>query len=297
MGIENGLPDLLEQFGLEIHDLKLDGDHDGKHVGRNWASRAIHAGATAVYRRLRKEKVDPLRFKQVFTPTVDSSDSELYPLNRRVEQVIRVFDDQGSGSEFDYWPLSPYQVETEGWVLEPDHLRLRKATISGTLTIWAIVRPVRPSYGLSGAATSATTLVLATDPVVGKTDVEPNKYVGSRICMESGDANGDVRRVTSQAVASGVVTLTVPAFSSTPTGSTDSYSTVLDVPDCMARAAMLRGALIVNRTLRNMDREMDDLAASYQEAYGQGKSILQGAKIGHLTRFRQLHDSGFSNLG
>jgi hypothetical protein len=297
MGIENGLPDLLEQLGLELHDLKIDGDHDGSDIARNWGARAIHAASIEVFRRLRTENVDPLHFKQVFTPTVDSSDDELYPLNRRVEQILRVFDDFGSDSERDYWPIGPYQVDTEGWVLEPTGLRLREATISGTLTIWALVRPVRPSYGLSGAATSSTTLVLATDPIVGESDVEANKYVGARICIEKGDAKGDVRRVSSQSVASGVVTLTVPAFSSTPTGSTDTYSTVLDLPDCMSRAVVLRAALIILRTLRKMDRETDDVAASYQEAYAHGKAILRGAKIGHLTRFRQLHDSGFRSLG
>jgi len=296
MGIENGLPDLLEQLGLELHDLDLDGDQDGE-ISRHWGARAIHAGAKEVFARLRKENVDPLRFKQDFTPTVDSSDDELYPLNRRVEQVLRVFDDRGSDNEVDYWPLGPYQVDTEGWVLESGGLRLREATVSGTLTIWAIVRPVRPSYGLSGAATDDTSLVLATDPAVGETDVEANKYVGSRICIETGDAKGDVRTVSSQSVAAGVVTLTVPAFSSTPTGSTDTYSTVLDLPDCMARAAVLRGALIILRSNRKMDRQMDDVAASYIEAYEDGKALLKGAKIGHLTRFRQLHRSGFQSLG
>ena len=296
MGIENGLPDLMEQIGLELHDLNLDGAHDGE-TSRSWAERAISAGSGEVFRRLRKEHVDPLHFKQVFTPTVDSSDDELYPLNRRVRQVLRVFDDQGNDSERDYWPIGPYQVDTEGWVIEPTGLRLRQATIGGTLTIWALQAPVRLSYGVSGAASSSTTLVLATSPAIGETSVEPNKYVGARICMESGDAKGDVRRVISQSITSGVVTLTVAAFSAAPTGGTDTYSIILDVPDCMSRAVVLRAALIILRTNRKMDRQMDDVAASYQEAYASGKAMLTGAQIGKLTRFRQLHDSGFRSLG
>jgi len=296
MGIQNGVPDLLEQIGLELHDLNLDAATDGE-ISRSWAERAITAGSQEVFRRLRTENVDPLRFKEVFTPTVDSSDDELYPLNRRVQQVMRVFDDQGSDTERDFWPLGLYRVDTEGWVLEPTGLRLREATITGTMTIWAIQEPVRLSYGVSGAASSSTTLVLATDPAIGETSLEPNYYVGARICIESGDAKGDVRRVISQSITSGVVTLTVAAFSSAPTGGTDRYSIVLDVPDCMARAVVLRAALIILRTNRKMDRQMDDVAASYQEAYASGKAMLTGAQIGKLTRFRQLHDSGFRYLG
>jgi hypothetical protein len=296
MGIENGLPDLLEQIGLELHDLVLDGAHDGQ-ISRNWSERAIYAASREVFRRLRDDHVDPLQFKQVFTPTVDPNDDELYPLARRVRQVMRVFDDQGGDSEFDYWPIGTYQVDTEGWVLEPTGLRLREATITGTMTIWAVQAPVRLSYGVCAAATSSTTLVLATSPAIGETSLEPNYYVGARICIESGGAKGDVRRVTSQSISSGVVTLTVAAFSSAPTGGTDTYSIVLDVPDCMSRAVVLRAALIILRTDRKMDRQMDDVAASYQEAYASGKAMLTGAQIGHITRFRQLHDSGFRSLG
>jgi len=296
MGIENGLPDLLEQIGLELHDLNLDGAHDGVDLSRSWGARVIYGASREVFRRLRKEHVDPLHFKQVFTPTVDSTDDELYPLNRRVRQIIRVFDDAGNDSETDYWPLGTYEVDSEGWVIEPAGLRLRNVTISGTLTIWAVQAPVRLSYGVSGAATSSTTLVLAASPAIDETSLEPNYYVGARICMESGGANGDVRRVSSQAIASGVVTLTVPAFTAAPTGGTDKYSIVLDLPDCMSRAVVLRAALIILRTNRKMDRQMDDVAASYQEAYASGKAMLTGAKIGHMVRFRQLNDNGFGSL-
>lgn len=294
MAIENGLPNLLEQIGTEIHDLNLSGSNDGE-IGRAWAERALYAASREVFRRLRREKVDPLHFKQSFTPTVDSSDDELYPLNRRVRQIIRVFDDYGSDTEIDYWPISTYEVDSEGWVLEPTGLRLREATISGTMTVWAVQAPVRLSYGIAGSGTGSTALVLATSPAIGETSVESNYYVGARIAMESGSAIGDVRRVASQSISSSVVTLTVSAFSSAPSAN-DKYSIILDLPDCMSRAVVLRASLIILRTLRKMDREMDDVAASYQEAYASGKAILTGAKLGHIVRFRQLHDNGFGSF-
>lgn len=296
MGIENGLPDLLEQIGTELHDLNLSGENDGD-IGRTWGTRALFAASREVFRRLRKEHVDPLHFKQVFTPTVDSSDDELYPLNRRIRQVIRVFDDYGSDTEVDYWPLATYDVDSEGWVIESNGLRLREATISGTMTIWAVQAPVRLSWGVCASGSGSTALVLATNPAVGETSLEPNYYVGARIAMETGAAKGDVRRVSSQSISSGVVTLTVPAFSSAPTGGTDRYSVVLDLPDCMSRAVVLRASLIILRTLRKMDRQLDDVAASYQEAYASGKAMLTGAQIGKITRFRRLHDNGFGSLG
>lgn len=290
--VEAGLPDLLNGLGTEIHDLDLTEAADGR-ISRAWAARAIETAVREVFRRLRKEKVNPLLFKQVLTPTANATDTELYPLNRRVRQVLRVFDDISTDNEDDYWPLSTYQIGDYGWVLEPDFLRLREATINGTLTVWAVQTPVRQSYGTASSAT-ATTLVLPSSATIGQTSVEPNYYVGARIGIESGTTGaGQVRRIS--AYDSATRTCTVPTWTTTPTG-TIVYSLLMDLPDCMARAVVLRAALIIMRADKTLDRADDDVAASYMEAYESGKAILKGAKIGYSTRFRDVANLGFSGM-
>lgn len=290
--VESGLPDLLSQLGTEVHDLTLTESADGVHVSRTWAGRVLGTAVREVFRRLRKEHVEPLRFKQELSPTVDSSDSELYPLNRRVRQIIRVFDYTSSTSERDYWPLGTYDVADEGWVLEPDGLRLREATVGGTLKVWAVQTPVRMSYG-TAAGGGASSITLATSPTVGISSVEPNYYVGARIGIESGNGVGEIRRVT--AYSASAKACTVAAWSTAP-DSSSTYSIMCDLPDCMARAVVLRAALIILRTDAVMDRQMDDVAASYLEAYESGKAVLKGGKVSFTPRFREVADLGFGDL-
>jgi len=290
--IETGLPDLLSELGTEVHDLDLTEAADGR-ISRAWAIRAINTAVREVFRRLRKEKVPALNFKQVLTPTVDSSDDELYPLNRRVRQVLRVFDAGSNDAEDDYWPLPLYNVDDYGWVLEPDGLRLREAAVNGTLTVWAVQTPARQSYGTADSATT-TKIVLPSSATLGQTSVEPNYYVGARIGIESGTAGaGQVRRIT--AYDSATRTCTVPTWTA-PTG-TIVYSILMDLPDCMQRAVVLRAALIILRADKSVDINEDDVAASYREAYESGRDILKGNRIGYSSRFRDLHNHGFDTFG
>lgn len=290
--IEAGLPDLLNSLGTELHDLSLTEAADGR-VSRTWAARVLDTAASEVWRRLRQDHVDPLRFRQQISPTVDSDDSKLYPLNRRVRQVMRVFDYMGADNERTYWPVAPFAFGENGWVLEPDGLRLREATITGTLKVWALQTPARLSYG-TAAATSATTITLASSASIGLTSIEPNYYLGARIGVEEATAGaGQVTRVTAYAASTRICT--VPTWSTTPTG-TIKYSILLDLPDCMQRAVVLRAALIILRTEAVMDRNMDDVAASYREAYESGRSVLTGAKIGYSPEFRSTYWDGYGDL-
>ena len=289
--IESGLPDLLNELGIEVHDLTLTEAADGSQVSRAWAARALHTSVREVFRRLRRDHVDPLQFKQELSLTVDSSDDELYPLNRRVRQVMRVFDYADADNERDYRPLSTYEIGSNGWVLEPDGLRLREATVSGTLKAWAVQTPVRQSYGTAQAAT-ATSITLAASATLGLSSIEPNYYLGARIGIESATTGaGQIARCTAYDAPTKV--LTVPAWTTTPTG-TIVYSIMLDLPDCMQRAVVLRAALIILRTNAVMDREMDDVAASYREAYESGKALLVSGKIGYMPDFRQVVSEDFS---
>ncbi len=291
--IESGLPDLFNQLGSEIKDLTLSEGADGKRVSKAWAVRELAAATREVFRRLRKHKVDPLHFKQVFSLTVSGSDAELYPLNRRVRQIMRVFDEVSSTNQQDYWPLSLYDLSEQGWVLEPEGLRLRNATLIGTLKCWAVQTPARPSYGTAAAA-AGTSITLATTPDIGATSIEPHYYVGARIGIESATTGaGQVRRISAYDASTRVCT--VATWDTTPTG-TIKYSILLDLPDCMDRAVVLRAALIILRADESMDRELDDVAASYREAFEGGKSLLLGAKIGHIPQLRSTWDSGFASL-
>ncbi len=287
--IESGLPDLLSELGIEIHDLTLTEAADGAQVSRAWAARSLHTSVREVFRRLRRDHVDPLQFKQELSLTVDSADDELYPLNRRVRQVMRVFDYGGTDDERDYGPLGTYEGGN-GWVIEPDGLRLREATVNGTLKVWAVQTPVRQSYGTAEAG-AATTITLMATATLGITSIEPNYYLGARIGIESGTGAGQVRRIS--AFVSSTRVCTVPTWTTNP-DSTSVYSIMLDLPDCMMRAVVLRAALIILRTNAVMDRQLDDVAASYMEAYESGKSVLRGAKIGFMPDFRPVVAEDFS---
>lgn len=295
--IESGLPDLLNSLGTEIHDLTLTEAADGAQVSRSWAARVLHTAVREVFRRLRRDHVDPLQFKQELSLTVDSSDDELYPLNRRVRQVMRVFDYESADNEHTYWPLAPYALKEQGWVLESDGLRLRGATVAGTLKVWALQTPARQSYGTAQAVTS-TSITLAATPTgsLGITSVEPNYYLGARIGIETATGGnavgaGQVARITAYAASTKICTV---AWETAPDATTFTYSILLDLPDCMQRAVVLRAALVILRTNAVMDREMDDVAASYREAYESGRAVLQGAKVGYIPDFRQIVPEDFS---
>lgn len=294
--IESGLPDLLHEIGTELHDLTLTEADDGR-ISRDWAARTFETAVREVFRRLRRDGIDPLQFKQEFSLTEDSSDSYLYPLNRRVRQIIRVYDDNNQTTESgytNYWPVSTYDSMELGWVLEPGGIRLRgEPTIIGTLKAWVIQTPIRQSYGEATSATS-TGLVLQASADIGVSSKEPNYYIGSRVGIESASTGvGEVRRVT--AYDESTRTCTVAAWTATPTG-TIKYSFLLDLPDCMQRAVVLRAALLILRADKAIDREMDDVAAAYIEAYESGKSLLKDAKVSYLPQFREVFDAGFRDL-
>jgi hypothetical protein len=284
--VEGGLPEMLRELGTELHDEDLSESADGL-ISRDWAARVLSTAARKVAKRIRHAGVPPATLAPCeFTLTVDPADSERYLLPRRARRVLYAKDDSGY-----YDSLDAGELGRSGFVHEGRAIRFRNVTPTGDLLARVMLDPVSLSYGISAAGTGSTSVVLAATPTIGITVLEADYPVGALIAMESGAAQGEIRRVTAFTPATRACT--VDAFSSAP----DTYTFLLDLPPVMAPAVVLRAALILLRTDKSLDADKDRIMASYKEAYQDGLSDLKHGVVGHITALRRVWLSGFEETG
>jgi hypothetical protein len=290
--IETGLPDLIYEVGSELDDLDIDESDRGR-LNNNRVTRHINSSTREVFRRLRLDRVD-IASLDPYTHTLSTqpSDSDRYLLPRRARQVFWLKDD-------DYYLLSldPHETSSSGFVYRRGTLELRNYTVNGTITAALMMEPVELSYGVSATGTGSTAVVLATSPDLGRTHLEPDYYVGSYIGFETGAAIGEVRRVTAQSISSGVVTLTVTAFTSAPSAA-DKYTFLLDLPKIMDRPVIYRSCEKLARFDKVLSTEQADIGPSimareYERAYMASKVALRNAVYGHT----RVTPKGYSSFG
>jgi len=205
-------------------------------------------------------------WKQEVTLTVDSADSDRYPLPPRTRQVIKLKDTNG-----DLNPLGTYR-SSSGYVLEEGArtARLRSYTVVGSLKAWIIQEPVNISASTVDASAGTNTITLVASPSVGSTVVQDDYYNGAWLTIASGDGVGEIKRIRDYDGGTQVATLDT-AWTTPPTVAGASvYSIMTDLPQAAVMAQVLRAALLVMRTDEVMQEFrgtiMEDYAAAHRDA-------------------------------
>ncbi len=282
--IETGLPDLLFTLGTEFDDQVLSESADGR-IKQTRANRLFTVAARDLFVRLRRDKMNPERLDPYnFTLSAQPNDSARYLLPTRGRQVFIVKDGEYQLESLDYHE----KEDTVGYIINGPTIEILNYSVSGDVTAEVLLNPIELSYGKAAAGTGSTAVVLAQSPLIGRTSLEPNYYVGAYIGFEEGDARGEIRRITSQAIAAGVVTLTVSAWTSTPT-TDDKYTFLLDLPNCMKQSVVLRAATKLARfdEVLSSDSGRDGMSLMHAEAeraYADARAELRGAIVGHLAQ-------------
>lgn len=288
--IETGLPDLIYEIGSELDDLQIDESTSGR-LNNNRVQRLISSTQREVFRKMRRDRLSMAAFDPyTFTLSTQPSDTDRYVLPRRARGVFWLKDGDSYLNSLD-----PHEDSSSGFLSKRGTLELVNYTVVGTITCSCVLEPIELSYGVAATGTGSTAVVLATSPDLGRTHLEPDYYVGSYIGFETGDARGEVRRVTSQSISSGVVTLTVTAWTSAPSAA-DKYTFLLDLPKIMDRPVIYRTCEKLARFDKVLSTEQYDhgsaiMKAEYKEAYLDAKVALRNDMYGHTRVTPKGYDS------
>ena len=258
----------LRDFGSRVRDFSLSEAADGDRVSRSRAIEMINLAQKVIHRRLVTEVNSEVMTRSA-TCTQNSSDSAIWYLPARTVHIMTIRDSNTTHYRMIPTPLDPDQP---GVYLQnrPNtigkQLFFKDVTPSSSVIARVVEDPVLLSSG-TNAATSDTSITLATTPGVGRDISDTNIFQGAEIRITGGNDAGDIQTINSSA---GLVCQVTSWTTETPETTTDTYSLQCSLPReawpaISAEAARLNMA--TDKEIIEFKPEIDaEAAETYQNA-------------------------------
>lgn len=245
----------LREHGSRCMDFDLNEGSDGERLTRARSIELINLAQKTVHRRIRRS-VNAECLTRRATLTQDSSDTTIWYMPLRAIGVGLSIED--SNTTIYNLVATPLEVERPGVYLQNragtvgKQLFFKDVTPDTTVYVKVIEEPVLMSSG-TNAATSATSITLATTPGVGRNINDNDYYANSEVRITSGNDTGDLKTITS---STALLCQVASWTTATPATTTDTYSIQCSLPREAWDAVSAEAARLQLRT----DKELIDLA-------------------------------------